>query len=252
MTTLEEELDTRWGPLLQVDGYAITGLRGTAAAATTYGNARNSPAQLRDGHLDVADTDPRVGGARSAGAVAGSAEIDPARPLQTLELKGVLAPAANDVRSATEANTLLGDGIATHTVDPDGTVRIQRLVTTYQTLSGVPDTAYMDAETPLTVSFLRADLRQTFQTKFPRFKLADDGTRANPGEPLMTPSVARSEVIAKFREWERRALVEDAEAFKEGLIVARNADDRDRLDIGLGPDLVNQLRVVAGRLQFVR
>ena len=251
MTSLEEELDTRWGPLLQVDGFAITGLRGTAGAATTYGNARNSPhSSVMD--ISTSPTGIPVWAASVAGAVAASAEIDPARPLQTLQLKGVLAPPAADVRSGVEANTLLSDGIATHTVDADGTVRIQRLVTTYQTLLGVPDAAYMDAETPLTVSFLRADLRQTFQTKFPRFKLADDGTQADPGQPLMTPLVARSEVIAKFGEWERKALVEDAEAFEESLIVCRNANDPDRLDIGLDPDLVNALRVVAGRLRFRR
>ena len=251
MTSLEEELDTRWGPLLQVDGYAITGLRGTAGAATTYGNARNSPhSSVMD--ISTSPTGIPVWAASIAGAVAASAEIDPARPLQTLELKGVLAPASADVRSGAEANTLLSDGIATHTVDADGAVRIQRLVTTYQTFGGVPDAAYLDAETPLTVSFLRADLRQTFQTKYPRFKLADDGTRADPGQPLMTPSVARAATISKFREWEAKALVEDADAFKETLIVCRNADDRDRLDIGLNPDLVNRLRVVAGRLQFVR
>ena len=251
MTTLEGELDTRWGPLLQVDGFAVTGLRGTAAAATTYGNARNSPhSAVMD--ISTSPTPIPVWAGAIAGAVAGSAEIDPARPLQTLELKGVLAPPADDVRSATEANTLLGDGIATHTVDADGTVRIQRLVTTYQTLSGVPDTAYMDAETPLTISFLRSDLRQTFQTKFPRWKLGDDGTRVDPGQLLMTPSIARQEVLAKFGEWERRALVEDALAFEEGLIASRNIDDPDRLDLGLSPDLINQLRVVAGRLQFLR
>ena len=251
MDALETDLDTRWGPLLSVDGLAITGLRGSASAATTYGNARNS-AYTVVMDISTSPTSVPAWAAEIAGAVAASAEIDPARPLQTLPLRGVLAPPTADVRTTTEANTLLSDGIATHTVDADGTVRIQRLVTTYQTFLGVPDRAYMDAETVLTISYLRADLRQTFQRKFPRFKLANDGTRFEPGQPVMTPNVARLETIARFRAWEGRALVEDADAFKAALVTERDADDPDRLNIGLHPDLVNQLRVVAGRLTFLR
>ena len=47
MATLEAELLARWGPTRQHDGVAFTGYRGTAAAATTYGNARNSPIFIR-------------------------------------------------------------------------------------------------------------------------------------------------------------------------------------------------------------
>ena len=111
----------------------------------------------------------------------------------------------------------------------------------------------MDAETVLTISYLRADLRQTFQRKFPRFKLADNGTRFDPGQPVMTPNVARNETIARFRAWESRALVEDADAFTAG---AGDGARRWRFRIGSTsafiPDLVNQLRVVAGRLTFIR
>ena len=42
MAALESALRTRWGPTLQLDGWAVTAFRGTAGAATTYGNARNS------------------------------------------------------------------------------------------------------------------------------------------------------------------------------------------------------------------
>ena len=43
MATIEAELLARWGPTRQNDGVGhFSGYRGTAAAATTYGNARNS------------------------------------------------------------------------------------------------------------------------------------------------------------------------------------------------------------------
>ena len=118
-----------------------------------------------------------------AGAVALSAAADPALPFQTLPLRGVLpAPLAARFGHA-ERETLLSDGIATHTVDRTGIVALERMVTTYQTaVGGVPDTAYRDANTVFTLSFLRASLRQRIATKFRRYKLANDGTRVGPGQ----------------------------------------------------------------------
>ena len=49
---------------------------------------------------------------------------------------------------------------------------------------------------------------------------------------------------------ETLGLVENTEAFKAALIVERNADNQNRLDILYGPDLVNQLRVFAVNTQF--
>ena len=251
MVTLEDELTQRWGPLLRADGFAISALRGTVAAATTYGNARNSAfSSVMD--MATSPTSAHEWAAASAGRTAQSAEIDPARPFQTLQLLGVLPAAPEDQRTHAERAGLLTDGIATHTVDADGsTVRIERLITTYQSRNGVPDTAYLNANTPLTLSFIRADFVTYMRTTFPRHKLADDGTRFDPGQPVITPSVGRGAAVGRFRRWERRGLVEGAEQFKAGLIVVRNEDDPDRLDFRLPPDLINQLRVVGAQIQFI-
>ena len=48
---------------------------------------------------------------------------------------------------------------------------------------------------------------------------------------------------------EDAGLVENADAFKEALVVQRNAQDSDRLDFLLPPDIVNQLRVIGAVLQ---
>ena len=124
-------------------------------------------------------------------------------------------------------------------------------MTTYQTATGgVADTAYRDANTLFTVSLLRASFRQRFSTKYARYKLANDGTRFGPGQRVVTPSTARAEAIGLFRQWERGGLVENADAFKEGLVVERNETDPNRLDFLLPPDLVNQLRVIAASISF--
>ena len=250
MTTLETELAARWGPTRQHDGVAFTAFRGTAAAATTYGNGRNSPYSVVMAISTSPSSVVQWAGA-IAGAVALSAAADPALPFQTLPLRGILpAPLANRFSHA-ERETLLSDGIATHTVDRSGVVSIERLVTTYQTAAGgVPDAAYRDANTLFTLSLLRASFRQRFATRFARYKLANDGTRFGPGQRVVTPSTARAEAISLFRLWERAGLVENADRFKEGLVVERNDTDPNRLDFLLPPDLVNQLRVIAASISF--
>lgn len=253
ITALETELAARWGPTQQIDGVGIAafkGAAGTAGQATTYGNARNSR------HVSVMDagktpTPQYEWAATIAGAVAASASVDPARPFQTLPLPGCLPAPVGERRTFTERRTLLTDGIATHSVDRDGTVRIERLITTYQTLNGVPDVAYLDLNTPLTLGYIRADFRNTIRRKYARHKLADDGTRIGAGQAVITPSVGRAEAIARFRAWEEAGLVEGAEQFKEDLICERNAGDRNRLDWLLSPNLVNQFRVGGVKISYL-
>ena len=250
MATLESELLARWGPTRQLDGVAFTGYRGTAAAATTYGNARNSPYSSVMG-ISTSPTSIVEWAGAIAGAVALSAAADPALPFQTLPLRGVLPASLANRFSFAERETLLSDGMATHTVDRTGVVALERMVTTYQTAPGdVPDTAYRDANTLFTVSFIRASFRQRFATKFARYKLANDGARFGPGQRVVTPSTARAEAIALFRQWETSGLVENADAFKDALVVERNASDPNRLDFLIPPDLVNQLRVLAATISF--
>ncbi|MNG29476.1 Phage tail sheath protein [compost metagenome] len=60
----------------------------------------------------------------------------------------------------------------------------------------------------------------------------------------------KAEALAKFREWEELGLVENIDDFKANLVAERNASDPNRLDVLLPPDLVNQLRIIANKIQF--
>lgn len=64
-------------------------------------------------------------------------------------------------------------------------------------------------------------------------------------------SLDDAELIALMRELEEKGLVENVETFKEQLIVERNADDRNRVDVLAPPDLVNQFRIFACLTRFV-
>lgn len=249
LTAIEAEMARRWGPMVQREGQVFSAVRGTVGQATTLGDSRNSP------HLTImgagkSPTPPWIFSAVT-GAV-DAFEPDPARPRQTLELVGCLPPAEADRSTREERNTMLGEGIATYTVDAGGIVRIERLVTTYQqNPAGDPDVSYLDIETPRTLAYMRATVRIRISSQFPRHKLADDGTAYAPGQAIVTPMEIRAELLHLARQWEAAGLLENFEQFRTDLVVERNATDRNRVDALIPPDLVNQFRVFAAGIQFI-
>jgi phage tail sheath gpL-like len=250
MDLLETELDSRWGPLEQKDGHAFIGVNGNQAALTTAGNARNSKHTVLIGG-GLSPTPPWIWACDAAAVDA--FESDPARPRQTLELPNCLPPPAQSVFTQTERATLLTDGVSTYTVTRTGECLIERLITTYQTnVLGNPDTSYLNQTTMRTLAYIRYTWRLRVQTKFPRHKLADDGTLFAPGQAVVTPAILRAEALALFRDtWEPAGIVEDWEQFKQDILVERNASDQDRVDLRMSPDLINQFRVLAGQIQFL-
>jgi phage tail sheath gpL-like len=200
----------------------------------------------------VAPQPPYIWAAVYAGVAAASLAIDPARPLQTLELTGILPPAIADRWTLEERNLTLYDGISTYMVNAGGTVQIERAITSYQTNSfGVEDPSYLDVETPATLSYIRYATRARITQRFPRYKLADDGTRFGAGQAIVTPNVIRAELLGLFRELEAAGIVENFEQFKTDLVVERDANDRNRVNVLASPDLVNQFRIFAEQIQFI-
>ena len=194
---------------------------------------------------------PAVRAAAVAALVAYYGNNDPARPFQTLTISGDLAPAQEDRLTLEERNLLLKAGIATTVTDAGGNVTIERMVTNYlATSSGAADTSYQDVNTLLTLSYLRYDFRSRILRKYPRHKLAGDTETIAPGQAVMTPKIGRAEAVAAFQDWQELGLVEDMAKFKAGLVCERNADDVNRLDWLITPDLVNQFRVAAVQIQF--
>jgi phage tail sheath gpL-like len=251
LAALKTEMDSRWGPIRQIDGHVIAAATGTVGAMTTLGGT------LNDKHLTIVSTQKSPTptyevAAESAGIVSYYASIDPARPLQTLEYEWMKAPARLDRYTTSERNTLLYTGIATVRVSSTGAVTVERMTTTYRlNAAGGADPAYLDIETLMTLQYIRWDWRNHILRKFPRHKLANDGTRYAPGQAIVTPLVMKAEAISKFRDWEGLGLVEGFSQYKRDLIVERNASDPNRLDVLLPPDLVNQLRVCATKIDFL-
>lgn len=248
--TTMNDVSGRWAWNRQIYGHVYSAQRGTFSALQAAGVLRN------DQHTTLAGFETLVPnpvweyaaayGARNAVYI----NADPARPTQTGELVGILPAPAGNRFVQSERQTLLSSGIATSFVS-GGVVRIERAITTYQkNLWGQPDPSYLDSETMHQLAAILRRLRNAITTKFPRHKLADDGTQFGSGAAIVTPSVIRGELLAQYAAMEDEGLVENARAFAANLIVERDANDPNRLNVLLPPDLVNQLRVFAVLAQF--
>lgn len=251
LTAVETELHSRFGPMRMIDGVCFTSANDTVANLATLGDSRNS-AHLSIVATDSSPTPPMEYAACVAAVAAKYGSIDPARPFQTLPLTWVKAPAEIDRMTLEERNSCLYDGISTAKVGGGSLVQLERLITTYQTnAAGADDTSYLDVTTMLNLMYLRYSLRNRFLNRYPRHKLANDGTRFGAGQAVITPKIAKAECIAWFRDMETLGLVEGFAQFKADLVVERDVSNPNRLNILASPDIINSFIVGAAQLQFL-
>lgn len=246
---LEDAMDLHWGPLVKTDGICLLAKKDTVSNLSSFGNAHNSPYVCC---LDAGKDNPTpayLWVSALAGQVLAGIDRDPALPFTGLELRGVIADKPENRRTTSERNILLYDGVATHRIARDGSVQIERLVTMYQyNEAGASDPAYLDVNTPFTLSYIRETTNNRILTRFSRYKLAD--TLVPGAGDIVTPKIIRAELIDLASQWVQMGLVENIEQFKTGLIVERNANDRTRVDVKMPPDLVNQFYIFAATIMF--
>jgi phage tail sheath gpL-like len=240
----------RWSPLKAQYGHAWTAKPETSSALVTLGNAINDQHHSLFGYeTGVPNSVTDVVGA-ILGKVANALSIDPARTVQTLRLNGIIAPKEADRFTATTRNTLLWNGIATvkHNVSD---VQIERSVTTYQKNNyDQADPSYLDVETLTTLAYMQKALTYRFTQKFPRMKLAADGTKFGFGQAIVTPKDLFAELVAQYSEWETQGIVQEMKKFKTASFVELDGNDPNRVNILFAPYLVNNLRVIAIKTEF--
>lgn len=240
----------RWSYIRQLYGHVYTARTGSLSELVAYGDTFNNQHITIAGYEQDVQTcvDELVAYRLARAAV--FLRIDPARPTQTGELTGALPAPTGKRFTITEQQSLLTHGIATAYTE-SGVLRIQRDITTYKTNAyGVADNSYLDSETLHTSAYVLRRLKSVITSKYGRHKLANDGTRFGPGQAIVTPAVIRGELGSTYRQLEREGIVENFDLFQKYLIVERNSNDPNRLDVLFPPDYVNQLRVFAVLNQF--
>lgn len=250
--TFLNDITGRWAWSRQIYGHAITALRNTVGNLQTAGLARNDQHHSIMGYYD-SPTPPTRWAAANAAAVARStrATTGLGRPMQTVPLIGVLAPPKSARFILTDRNTLLWSGISTFMVGQDGTVAIENLITTYQTNAfGQPDDSYLEIETMYLLSYILRFLKARVTTKFPRMKLASDGTRVPANAGIVTPSDIKADQIAAFFDLEALGVVQDDIDFVDEIVVERDLTNPNRVNVLWPGTLISQLRIFALLAQF--
>jgi phage tail sheath gpL-like len=242
----------RWGWARQDYGMIFSAKRGLSSDLIMWGMDNN---EATISFMGFELTSPSPSYEWAAGYCANGSmafDDDPARPLQTLMLNGLLAAPKHQRFMMTELNTLAQNGIATERASTDTvTPMIMRESTAYQyNLYGAADNAYELLTTLATLAALLRNQRQAITDKFPRHKLANDGTRFGPGQAIVTPSTIKAELVSEYALDEWNGLVEDSQDFKNNLIVERDTNNPNRVNVLYPPDLINQLRVFAVLAQF--
>lgn len=243
------DVSGRWSWAQQLYGHYIGTHTGTVSALSTLGNARNDQhasifpcRKFRSTPWEVA----AAVGARAARHLqepGASAELS--RPLQTLELVGIKGPlSVADRITMAEKQVLLFDGISTYFIARDGSVRIERLITTYQTNAwGSPDATYLDVNAMAQSMYGIRYMRQKVENHHGRKALADANPGRNPG--LVTADDVRNTLIHAYEDLVALGVFENAGLFARDVVVERDLVDANRLNASLPLDHVNQLRIVA-------
>lgn len=238
LTALRTHLDNVSGPLEQRGAVGVFGHAGTLANMTTLCGQVNSGRIT--GALVPSAFENSYEVAAAYGAVIASEE-DPARPLNTLPLTGILAnPLANRL-SRTEQENALYNGATPTEVGPGEKVQIVRAITTC-TLDpqGIPDISLLDLTTIRTLDYVRKAVRERISLRFPREKLSG-----------RTAAKVRSEILDVLYKLEELEIVENVTANLDGVIVERDLQDPNRLDAKIPADVVNGLHVFAGRIDLI-
>ena len=249
LTAEMNDVTGRWAWSRQIYGHVFGAKMGTPGDLQAFGLTRNDPHTSILGYAES----PTVSWRRAAalcGQAASSLRIDPARPLQTLVMVGVQPPARGKRFKLADNNTLLYSGVATE-MESGGAAAISRCVTNYRVnMWNQPDPSWLDVQTPATLAYIIRFMRQRIMQKFGRHKLADDGTPFGYGQAIVTPRIIRAELVAAYSELISMGIAENMPAFKAYLIVERDPNDPNRINVLLPPDLINQLRIFAMLVEF--
>jgi phage tail sheath gpL-like len=249
----------RWGWLRQLYGHIFSARRGIAAVGDSvgysdllqYGPNNNSGVVSVMAIEANSPTPPWCYAAAYAAKAARALVNDPARPLQTLAMDGCLPAPKHQRFTMRMNNDFAYTGLATQAINGDGVPAIKRETTTYQVnLYGQGDDAYELVTTLATLAKLLRNQKYAITSKYPRHKLADDGTKFGPGQAIVTPGIIKAELVSEYQQDMYNGLVENLAAFKQHLIVERDPNDPNRANVLYPPDLINQLRIFAVLAQF--
>ena len=235
---LREHLEAVSAPTAKKPAIGVLGWRGTMATGTTFTGKLNSERLTVAWYKGAIEANALLA-AGYAAVIAG--EEDPARPLNTLEIKGLSLVDSSQFPTFAEFDQALYHGLTPLEV-VNHRVRIMRAITTYtKSPTNTDDPSYLDLTTIRTLDYVRKAIEQRIELRFPRSKLSRK----------RTPPAVRSEILDVLYRLEDKEIIEGVDEHKKRLIVTVNGQDVNRIDTAIPADVVNGLHVVANRIDLI-
>ena len=233
LTTLRNHLDAVSHPLEQRPAVGVAAWVGTVSAGTalsaTLNAGRMLNAWLKNSTKSVYEIAAGV-----AAVVAG--EEDPAKPLNTLWIKGIDVNAVIDRPGRTEQEVALAGGLTPLEVGPGEKVQIVRAVSTYtKNAAGANDISLMDLTTIRSLDYAAKAIVERWKLRFPREK-----------KTARVKAAVRSETIDVLYKLEEIEVVENVTEILNRIVVQDDPQDPTRLNVRIPADIVNGLHVIGG------
>jgi phage tail sheath gpL-like len=247
---IEAWLAARWSPIQQSFGLNFTAMVGkTFGEAQSFFSTRNSqftyPYAMYNSP-QPAELLAAAWGAQAAVHLQSPPELS--RRLGTLQLIGIRPPKHfNDAWTTVQRQSFYYAGLGSYFVTREGTVHIDRMLSTYQRdVYGNPDQSFMRVNTLAQAMYGLRYLKAYVEQTFPRCALVDE----NPDrlQNFVTVSDIHDAIVHAYRQLESLGVFENSELFARLLIVERSPQDPDRVNAYIPVDHVNQFEIFAGNV----
>jgi len=236
--TVKDHLNDVSGPIEQRPATAFYGMTDDLATAITRAGNINSG---RIGCAYVRGTRSLPCEVASAFAAVLAAEEDPAMPLNTVELKGINAPAISVRLSRQEQENCLGNGVTPLEVGPGEKVQIVRAISTYiKNATNIADISLLDLTTIRTLDYVRKATRERINLRFPQTK-----------KTSRIKDAIRMELLDVAYKMEELEILENVDEHIDSFVVEDDLSDPNRVNARIPADVVNGLHVFAGRIDLL-
>lgn len=251
LTALSVELDRRFNAMVHKDGRGHICLTGTYSQLLTKAGAVNGRFMFASG-FTAPGSPPWVIAASVGGLAAQHLLDDPARQLLDLALPGVIGSQRGNLFDDDEKHLLISGGVSIFKTLRDGTVVMQRCVSTYTVnANGVLDPAWRDITGVAVLSRMRYDWRGYFRDIYPANKLAPDSSLAAESDStICTPRRAGGTWAARSIVYARNGWIVDEVENARATVFVIDPNDRNRLNYRLHVTIIGNLMVDAGQLLF--
>ncbi|MBB3608668.1 phage tail sheath subtilisin-like domain-containing protein [Rhizobium sp. BK602] len=139
-------------------------------------------------------------------------------------------------------DALLKNSVSTWKIDRSGNVLIDKIITQQQTTNGAPDTTFRDVQKIYQLTYALKKFRADLAAEHSNKAIAD----SNPSNLASISTVADIKATLFHSYQQMAGVLENSETALANLVVTRDSDNANRVNVSLPLDFVNPLDILAG------